>query len=332
MEYSLDNINSLRILVEDNVSLWGLSAQTQVTLLNLSENATFRARDGDVDLVIRVQRDGYSSPAEIQSELAWINALISNAVVEIPTPVCGHDGAYIQNLSSPGSPHRRNAVALTFVTGSQPDQTGNLVKWFGILGALTAKMHQFTKHWPRPSGFKRKVWNYDAMVGPQAYWGSWRKGTGLDAQGIVLLETVLDKILERLNRYGKGPDKFGLVHCDLRLANLLVEEDHLRIIDFDDCGFSWYMYDFAASVSFIEHTSIIPELMAAWVDGYRTVVPLSVSDQAEIHTFVMLRRILLTAWLASRPEIPLAIELAPSFVGGTLRLAESFMSHGGLQR
>ena len=52
--------------------------------------------------------------------------------------------------------------------------------------------------------------------------------------------------------YGQGRERFGLVHADIRLANLLVDGDHVRVIDFDDCGLSWFMYDFATTVSFIE--------------------------------------------------------------------------------
>ena len=48
----------------------------------------------------------------------------------------------------------------------------------------------------------------------------------------------------------------------------------LGVIDFDDCGFGWYMYDLAAAVSFIEHDPRVPELIDAWARGYRTVLEL----------------------------------------------------------
>ena len=85
----------------------------------------------------------------------------------------------------------------------------------------------------------------------------------------------LDAVLRRrLEAFGRGPERFGLVHADIRLANLLVDGDHVRVIDFDDCGFSWFMYDFATTVSFIEDHPQVPELKDAWVDGYRSLAPL----------------------------------------------------------
>ena len=71
--------------------------------------------------------------------------------------------------------------------------------------------------------------------------------------------------------YGQDAKRFGLVHADIRLANLLVDGDHVRVIDFDDCGFSWFMYDFATTVSFMEDHPRVPELRDAWVEGYRSV-------------------------------------------------------------
>ena len=47
----------------------------------------------------------------------------------------------------------------------------------------------------------------------------------------------------------RAPDRFGLDHADLRIANLLVDGGHMLVIDFDDCGLAWFMYDWATAVS-----------------------------------------------------------------------------------
>ena len=116
---------------------------------------------------------------------------------------------------------------------------------------------------------------------------------------------------------------FGLVHADLRLANLLVNGRHLRIIDFDDCGFSWFLYDFATAVSFIEHEPHVPQLLRAWVAGSQEST-LGADAIAEIPTFVVLRRVLLTAWLASHAEVPLALGGA-GYTRDTVALAQALL-------
>jgi len=69
---------------------------------------------------------------------------------------------------------------------------------------------------------------------------------------LEILGRLSDTLGTRLERYGKSKDRFGLVHADMRLANLLVADKDVTVIDFDDCGFSWFMYDLGSSVSFIE--------------------------------------------------------------------------------
>jgi Ser/Thr protein kinase RdoA (MazF antagonist) len=324
-EYSPTVIAELTARVADNLARWMFSSPASVTLLNVSENATFALREPDGrELVLRVHRVGYSSAEEIRSELAWMSALRRDGVIETAAAVPGADGQYVQVLPSRTGGPARFAVAFERLPGTEPDSR-DAARWFERLGELTALMHRHAQSWPLPEGFQRKRWDFDAMVGPQGFWGPWRSGVGLDQAGVVILEKVLDVIRRRLERFGQGADVFGLVHADLRLANLLVDGTHLRVIDFDDCGFSWYLYDFATSISFIEHEPIVPDLLQAWVRGYCRQLPLSAAARAEIPTFVVLRRILLTAWLASHAEVPIACEIGRSYTAGTVALAQELL-------
>ena len=326
--YPPEVVAELERMVMAALPRWSLSPRTAVSVLNLSENATFSLTDPEDgrELVLRVHRVGYSSPAEIRSELAWIEALSRERVVETATPVAGNDGESLQTLISLSGAPSRNAVAFTRLPGTAPDPAGDAVRWFNRLGEVTARMHRHARGWGLPPGFLRKRWDLDSMVGPAAFWGPWRDAIGLTPGGSTIIQAALRLIEKRLARYGSRPDRFGLVHADLHLANLLVHDSHLRIIDFDDCGFSWFMYDFATAVSFIEHQPNVPELLAAWTEGYRRVAPLSDDELAEIPTFVILRRILLSAWFASHSEVPMAQQMGKSYNDGTVELAEQLLS------
>jgi Ser/Thr protein kinase RdoA (MazF antagonist) len=325
-EYAADVVADLELMVRRSLSHWDLPPQTAVSLLNLSENATFALEAGTgSDLVLRIHRVGYCSAEEIRSELAWIMALREGRVIDTARPIPGRNGELVQRLESPTGRAARHAVAFERLAGREPDPQANAAPWFERLGELTARMHRHARDWPLPPGFCRKRWDLDAMIGPDGHWGPWRAALGLDAAGTRVLETALAFIRRRIEAFGNGPGRFGLVHADLRLANLLADGRHLRIIDFDDCGFSWYLYDFATSVSFIEHDPQVPMLLEAWVRGYRRIAALTTSDVEEIPTFVMLRRILLCAWLASHSEVPLAGRLGAAYTEGTVAMAEELL-------
>jgi Ser/Thr protein kinase RdoA (MazF antagonist) len=326
-EYPPDVLQDLTLMVASGLPYWDLSPQTAIALLNVSENATFGLHDplSARDLVLRVHRIGYSSAEEIRSELAWINALRRDAIIDTAAPLRGKNGEFVQTLTSPSGRASRHAVAFERLPGKEPDCARDTERWFERLGELNAKMHRHAKSWSLPDGFCRKRWDVDAMVGPNGYWGSWRAALGLDTAGTAVLEQAVVLIRERLARFGMGVERFGLVHADLRLANLLADGAQLRIIDFDDCGFSWFVYDFATAVSFIEHEPSVPGLLQAWLAGYRRIEPLSHEDAGEIPTFIVLRRILLTAWLASHTEVPFARQFGAAYTAGTVRLAQRLL-------
>ena len=310
------------------LALYGLGRDCAVTLVNLSENATFfvEASDGR-RMALRLHREGYHSERAIRSELAWATALRDHGVVTTPRPVAGLDGDILQRIAHPLLPSERHVVLFEWERGAEPGIAEDLRKPFETLGEVTARMHRFTRNWPRPKGFERFTWDFDSALGEAApHWGRWRDGVGVTDRLERLFARTVRAIGQRLNRYGKTPDRFGLVHCDLRLANLLVDGEEVKVIDFDDCGFGWTMYDAATPVSFHEHEPQVPELIERWKAGYRRVLPLSREDEAEIPTFVMFRRLLLVAWIGSHAETELARSMGAAYTEGTAPLCESFLS------
>ncbi|MBX2832820.1 MAG: phosphotransferase [Rhodospirillales bacterium] len=308
---------------------WGIGADADVSLLTVSENATFLATDPatGTKLILRVHRPGYHTRAEIESELAWINALRASEIVETPKPRLRTDGALVAEFEQDGV--GRHVVGFDFMAGDEPAAGDALVDGFFKLGAISARLHGHARQWARSVNFVRKSWTFDTTLGATPHWGDWRAAQGLNPQGRALLERVCRHLDQKLLAFGMDKDRFGLIHADLRLANLLVDGDRLGVIDFDDCGFGWFGYDFAAAISFIELDPIIPALKEAWVEGYRTEAPFLAADSAMLDSFVMLRRLLLTAWIASHPETPTAQEMGTGFTTGTLQMAESYLAAEG---
>ena len=305
---------------------WGLPAHATLAFLSHSENTTFLAEDpcSGRRLVLRVQRIGYHTPAEIVSELSWIDALIADAVIVTPRPVPDRDGQLLCSVPLNGS--MRQVVAFEHMSGHEPDPSDQLSIWFHKLGAISARLHAHSRRWTRPTTFQRKMWDFDAMLGTRPLWGDWRDGLGLRKADLQLLQRVADALARRVQAYGQDSHRFGLVHADLRLANLLVDGERLGIIDFDDCGFSWFFYDFAAAVSFMEHEPVVTDLQNAWLEGYRRVAPVSKEDEAMLPVFVVLRRMLLTAWIASHSDTETARRLGTDYTQGTLTIGERFLA------
>ena len=308
-------------LAAQALARYGLDGAT-ATLCNVSENHTFRVDHDGRAYALRVHRPGYRTPQQIASELDWVDVLRDDGAIETPTAIPAPTGERVVDLGT------HNVVLFDWLPGITPEPDGDeIVTGFATLGAVSARMHAHTRVWSPPPGFDRPTWDYEHCLGPGGHWGAWQDGLGMGPEEKRQLDR-LDKTIERrLRAYGQTPDRFGLVHADIRLANLLVDGEQVRVIDFDDCGFSWFMYDFATTVSFMEDHPRVPELREAWLAGYREVAPLDERDEQELETFVMLRRLLLVAWIGSHHTFATeAAELGAGFTAGTCALAERYLS------
>ncbi|MBA2768687.1 MAG: phosphotransferase [Sporichthyaceae bacterium] len=313
---------------------YGLAPDAVLSLLNVSENATYAVDDpaSGARTVLRVHRHGYHDGPEIESELAWLEALRTDAGVRTPRVLPTRDGRRLLALPEDGWPDPRHVVHFEWLPGVEPSPDDErLPASFELLGAITARMHDHAQRWRRPPGFARFSWDYEGAFGSVAQWGRWQDGVAVgDAEREVLGR--LDATLRtRLARFGSGADRYGLIHADLRLANLLADgaTGDVAVIDFDDCGWSWFLYDFGSAVSFFEHDPRVPELTDAWVRGYRTVRTLPAEDEAEIPTFVMMRRLLLVAWIGSHSGTDLARSMGAEYTAGSVDLAEDYLARFG---
>jgi Ser/Thr protein kinase RdoA (MazF antagonist) len=308
-------------LATQALARYGLEHAT-ATLCNVSENHTYKVEDDGRAYALRIHRPGYRTTHQIASELDWVDALRDDGAIETPAAIRTPTGERVVDLGT------HNVVMFDWLPGITPEPDGDdLVTGFTTLGAISAGMHAHTRAWNPPPGFDRPRWDYEHCLGPHGHWGAWQDGLGMGPEETAQLDRLDRTIAHRLRAYGQGPDRFGLVHADIRLANLLVDGEQVRVIDFDDCGFSWFMYDFATTVSFMEDHPRVPELREAWLAGYRGVAPLEAADEAELDTFVMLRRLLLVAWIGSHHTFATeAAELGAGFTTGTCALAERYLS------
>jgi Ser/Thr protein kinase RdoA (MazF antagonist) len=311
---------------------YGLAPDSELTLLNVSENATYAVADAATGrrTVLRLHRRGYHDEAAIRSELAWLDAVRAEAGLRTPCVLPAPDGRRLVALAEEGAPDPRYVVQFEWLPGIEPTPSDErLPRWFEMLGAVTARLHRHAREWRPPAGFSRFAWDYEGAFGAEARWGRWQDGIAVGTEEREVLGRLDGVLRRRLAEFGSGADRYGLVHADLRLANLLVDGDETYLIDFDDCGWGWFLYDFGAAVSFFEHDPRVPELADAWVRGYRGVLDLPAADEAELPTFVLMRRLLLVSWIGSHARTELASSMGAEYTATSCRLAEDYLGRFG---
>ena len=102
---------------------YGCHPGAAVRLLNVSENATYLVEDPEQGpSILRVHRLGYHTLPEIESELAWMDALRAEAGVRTPRIVPALDGRRVDTTTDPSSGEQRYCVRFEYLPGREPVQ------------------------------------------------------------------------------------------------------------------------------------------------------------------------------------------------------------------
>ncbi|HEY1689959.1 MAG TPA: phosphotransferase [Solirubrobacteraceae bacterium] len=279
------------------LACYDLPSDSRIELLRHGENTTYRVDTTDGRrFALRQHRPGYQTAAAIVSEIAWMTAL-REAGVRTPRVVLGIDGRPLQTLQL-----SLDFALFEWVEGVPLSAIETLSPW-RRLGELMAHVHEHGSSWRRPAGFVRPAWDAEALVGEHPRWGAPDRGRAFNARTRSLIAACRAEVSARLAAIGCGADRFGLIHGDLSFENVLVEKTGaVAIIDFDDCGESWFVHELAVALYPHEGHEGFDERRDALVEGYRSVRKLPEQLIAELPTFLMARRLAGLGWVFSRAE------------------------------
>lgn len=307
---------------------YGFPEYMEVSLLKYSENLTYLLKMDREKYVLRIYRPGYHDPDELYGEVLWQRRLKLDTGIFLAGVVPGKDGNLIQSLNM-GEDFWNTAV-FEFVPGKVlRNLTGDeLYKYMEKIGEITAMLHEHVIHWKESSRLKRFSWNFEDLVGPTSRWGDYSEMKTLTDRQSRIYGAALKIIAERLEAYGKGPDRYGLIHSDLNINNILVDGDRIYVLDFDDCGFGWFLYDLSTSV--LEYFGdTLNCCIKALLRGYRKHRLLTEEDEDELETFLVLRKIVRVGWIATHQDNDTVKKVDPDYYEDTAKLAAAYFEKYG---
>ena len=303
-------------------------------LIKYRENAVFSAyRSDGTRVALRVHRHAYHSDAALRSELHWM-ADLGRAGIEVPPIIPASDGSLFLHVGAPGVPELRQVDMLGWLKGAPigSAEDGLAIteaesrSLYRNAGRLAAELHNYTASTPLPEGFTRHSWCEEGLLGEQPLWGRFWQLEILSEDELALLVQARAQAQADLAALGKATDMFGMIHADFVPENLLSHGDRLQLIDFDDSGFGWHMFELATALYFIVDEPHYPALRDALFEGYRTTRMLSEADEAMLPLFLFLRGTTYLGWVQTRPETQTAKELGPLLVERTCQLASAYLA------
>jgi Ser/Thr protein kinase RdoA (MazF antagonist) len=316
-----DQLTRLRRLARTALAGYGLGAAT-MRVLRHEHNTTFRiaARPfhhrADGDYVLRINRPGVHTSQTIAAEMAWLCALRTETGLSVPDPVRSSDGSLVTPAVAAGVPEPRVCVVLRWMDGSFLDAR-LMPRHLAAVGSLIAGLQDHAAGWIPPTGFVRprvdaltnagKVASIasrdasaDGAVIPSA--GDVEQaralvGDLLTASDLVLFDEALVIARATTATLARIDDSSGLVHGDLHPENVLFLRDDARAIDFDDCGWGFWLYDAAVALWELEGRRRYPEYRTALLEAYARRRSLPPASDQHIAAFSVLRRLQILLWV-----------------------------------
>jgi Ser/Thr protein kinase RdoA (MazF antagonist) len=283
-----------RETVASALARWGLE-DADASFVAGRENKVYRVRTAAGDFALRLKRPGYRSDAELKSELQWMAAM-KQAGLAVPCPEPSLQGRLLEVVEEMRVDLLGWLPGQALGASRAPLQLENATTTFWQLGRATARLHQASDAWRPPPGFFRCSWDLEGLLGETPMWGPFWRNPTLDAETRRILEEFRNQARDAISRASASLD-FGLIHADLVRENVMLDGQDIAMIDFDDGGWGYRVFELATTLLKNIDEPNYPELRANLLAGYSSIRAI---DMRLLDMFIALRAATYVGWIVPR--------------------------------
>ncbi|USD67300.1 aminotransferase class III-fold pyridoxal phosphate-dependent enzyme [Vibrio sp. SCSIO 43136] len=322
----------LLLLAHKAIGHWGLEPSTEIRLIKHRENAVFKIFSRQGTYAMRIHRFGYHTDQELLSELHWIHA-IPNGELFTADVLPTLNGELFLNLALEVGMQPLQIDLLEWADGAPIatiedgcDDIELLESTYHQVGRLMAMTHNHAEEWTPPADFERHSWDEQGIFGPNSLWGNYQDLTQLSDEQTQLIDKACRLARKDLQQYGKDSDRYSLIHADFLPENLLKSDKGICLIDFDDAGFGWLLFDIATAVFPYLGEDHFEQVLDAILVGYMEVRPMDDNHLDKLPLFLFIRSVTYLGWMHTRRDSSTAKEMTGMVIEAATALAEQYLS------
>jgi Ser/Thr protein kinase RdoA (MazF antagonist) len=221
----------------------------------------------------------------LMPELLWLQALRREMPLSVPEPIPAPDGSLISEVTVKGT--SRRCVLLRWLPGDRKPNPSS--EDLAMAGSRVARLHRHCEQYGLPEGLVfPHVWDWDWVFGDAV--PIWNKGGSVYSRSeLDVFRTTAERVRQDLQDLGKDISVFGIIHRDLHLNNFLFRNEDAYVVDFEMCGWGYYLFDLAVTLLSLEGRKHPTPLQYALLEGYQRERPLPEEQLRYIDTFVAMR-------------------------------------------
>jgi Ser/Thr protein kinase RdoA (MazF antagonist) len=294
-------------------------------------NATFRidAPDGKC-YALRIHRPGQKRVDWIQSELEWLHDINQQTPLRTTVPVAATDGTLLTHAALEGVENPVICTLFDWIDGQTLQWEQIDLHQIHAAGTFLGQLHEFSTGYQPPPNFVRPTLDWEGLFGENSPYNPGPGAAIFTGDQRAVFAQVDARVGAVMDELGQQPDKFGLIHADFIAKNFLFQDDTLYAIDFDDCGFGYFLYDLAPLLTQTRGEPNFADIYDAFWNGYTGIRHLPDSDRAYLETFIAARHLASCRWLAGNLHNPRIRERAPEILAYRTNELRHFLETGAI--
>lgn len=265
-------------------------------------NIIFRVDAADGIYALRIDLRQDHSDADVDIELAWLEALAADTSLDVCRFVPTSSGNRFVHTSGEGVPGTRRCVLFEWIPG-RPLHDNLSEDGYRQLGSLSAGLHLHGRQFVPPNQPMRwdKVFYWPEDIDPVVIYEP-RMEQYIDTSRRGILDRslrVLDDAFSRLDASGAQP-----IHGDLHPWNVHRYHSRLIAFDFEDVTWGHPVQDIAITLFYERDHPRYDALRSSFETGYRAIAPWPVTYDGQLEHFMAARSVMFINYVANLHEDP----------------------------
>jgi Ser/Thr protein kinase RdoA (MazF antagonist) len=286
-------------------------------------NTTFRVDTVDGRrFALRINTNSPKSEANLDAEVAWLDAIARETDVVVPTPQRTSDGRLRTEAWFEPLGRSLPVVVMSWLPGRDLDD--GPPAGFRALGRTMARLHEHALAWRMPAGAELPMHDSVLFDIPNVLAADHHLLT--DASRALFAEALARGQQAYADVLAAGP--VIPIHADLHGGNAKWLHGRLAVFDFDDAAVGAPAQDLAISAYYLRDDH---EGERALLAGYEEIRPLPTTPPEDFEAMVAARNVLLANEVLRMSTADMR-EIAPAFIANSVLRLRSFLDTGVYRR
>lgn len=269
-------------------------------------NAVFKVDAADGAYVLRLKAGGRAIEARLCAEVNWLRHIrqATNLKAPCPQPLPATAGGSLFLSLTPAKASARQAVFCTlfdYLPGEIKPASALGTRQLRQIGAYLGRLHR-EGQLQLPPGIDMPRLDWAGLFGVESPYHSLGEADRISPAQREVLDAVARRARETMRQLERAGGSMGCIHGDLVAKNTVFEAGAPAAIDFEYCGWGYFLYDLAPLLWQLkgERAADYPALEAALWAGYTGLQPSALPQRQQLEPLIAARQLASCRWLLAQ--------------------------------